>query len=148
MEEFNRRLPLETSAREQKNLGETLVMWSLNRRKGRNRIVEFIEKDLNVSITSHQIQCEKEDRLYQETDENGTVLEWRTDMVWYVQLDDRTVEYLVEVKTGEYADYRNTQKETMQYLARHNHNPITVRIYLDKLPSQYDIAIRKMGLYE
>jgi hypothetical protein len=150
---FNRTRWLETQAREKSEMGVAALDASLRRRKPENPLKEFIRSDLNIDECTHIVPYIEYDTNHIEFEGDDGKLEWRPDLRLCVRRssDERNSSihsYLVEVKTGEYAEFRNTQKEAMLEVAeRHEADAIAIFVRLKKMPDNWGIRIRKMGKY-
>ncbi len=174
--EFNRTRTFGLEANEKGAIGEAIVAEAVRRVDSPNRVREFVAADLNLDPDGpwEILADDRADLQRVEVgDEDGEtrVLEWRPDFAFAVGKNTargwrQEARYLVEVKTGGYAEFEREQKRAMLALAegcavrskggprgaraatdgsRERERVIAVWVTLDAMPEEFGLRVRKMG---
>jgi hypothetical protein len=157
--EFNRTRTYSLEANEKGAVGEAIVAEAVRRVDAPNRIREFVAADLGLDpggsweilvddrAALQRIEVEEDSN---DADGDARVLEWRPDFEFAVGESTargwrQVARYLVEVKTGGYAEFEREQKRAMLRLADEGERVIAVWVTSDGMPEEFGLRVRKMG---
>jgi hypothetical protein len=157
---FNRTRNYALEANEKGAIGEAIVAEAVRRVDSPNCVREFVAADLGLDPDeSWEILADDRADLQRVEvaggddvgeDDDSRVLEWRPDFEFAVGRSTargwrQEARYLVEVKTGGYAEFEREQKRAMLALSEEDENVIAVWVTLGEMPEAFGLRVRKMG---
>lgn len=148
-DEFARTREYALTANERGAAGEAIVAAAARRIDAPNPIREFARADLDLDDDVEvRVQPRSDTHLQRLPGPDGP-LEWRPDLAVAVQVRGRSgwrtaTTYLVEVKTGAYADFEREQRETMRRLAGQGFDVLAVNVILEEMPDEFGVRVRRI----